>query len=47
MSVVFLAGDIFGFLALGFIIFTAVFMLLRKKILKVTRNLDLDRKSVV
>ena len=44
MSIVFLAGDIFGFLALGFIIFTAIFMLLRKKILKVTRNLDLLRR---
>lgn len=44
MSIVFLAGDIFGFLALGFIVFTAVFMLLRKKLLKLTRNLDLLRK---
>ncbi len=39
-----LPGDIFGFLALVFIAFTSVFMLLRKKLLKYTRNLDRLRR---
>ncbi len=44
VSMILLPGDIFGYLALVFIIFTAVFMLGRKRLLKYTRNLDLLRK---
>lgn len=40
-----LLGDIFGFLALGFIIFTAIFMLFRRKLLKHTKNLELLRRT--
>jgi hypothetical protein len=40
----FLLGDIFGLLALFFIGFTAIFILLRKQVLKHTRNLNLLRK---
>jgi hypothetical protein len=43
-TVIFLLGDAFGFLALGLITFTAIFMLIRKKLLKLTRNLELLRK---
>jgi hypothetical protein len=39
-----LPGDIFGFVALGFIIFTAIFMLVRKKLLKYTKNLERLRR---
>jgi hypothetical protein len=39
-----LPGDIFGFLALALISYTSVFMLVRKRLLKLTRNLDLLRK---
>ncbi len=44
LGIMILPGDIFGFLALGFIAFTAIFMLLRKKLLRHTKNLDLLRK---
>lgn len=44
VSIFILPGDIFGFLALGFIGFTSVFMLIRKKLLKLTKNLELLRK---
>lgn len=44
VSILILPGDIFGFLALGFIVFTAVFMLVRKRLLKFTKNLELLRK---
>jgi hypothetical protein len=40
----FLLGDIFGFLALFFIGFTALFMLFRRQILKRKKNLDLLRR---
>jgi hypothetical protein len=43
-SILFLPGDIFGFLALGFIIFTAMVMLVRRKLLKYTKNLERMRK---
>jgi len=40
-----LLGDIFGAFALAFIGLTAILMLLRKRILKYTKNLDLLRRS--
>ena len=43
-SILILPGDLFGFLALGFISFTAIFMLIRKKLLRYTKNLELLRK---
>ena len=43
-SILILPGDIFGFLALGLIFFTAVFMMIRKKLFKFTKNLELLRK---
>ncbi len=43
-GVLILPGDVLGILALGFIGFTAVFMLLRRKMLKYTKNLDLLRR---
>ena len=39
-----LLGDIFGAFALTFIILTAALMLLRRRILKYTKNLDLLRR---
>ena len=39
-----LLGDIFGFIALVFVIFTATFMLIRRRLLKYTKNLNLLRK---
>jgi hypothetical protein len=39
-----LLGDIFGALALVFIVLTAALMLLRRRILKYTKNLDLLRR---
>jgi len=39
-----LLGDIFGFIALGLVIFTASFMLVRRRLLKYTKNLNLLRK---
>ena len=44
LSITLLAGDIFGYLALTFIILTAVLMLCRKTLLRYTRNLDALRK---
>jgi hypothetical protein len=44
VSMLLLPGDIFGYLALIFIIFTGVFMLGRKRLLRYTRNLELLRK---
>jgi hypothetical protein len=38
-------GDVFGYLALGFIALTAVLMLLRRTLLKYTKNLVLVRKT--
>ncbi|MDA4123446.1 MAG: hypothetical protein OK456_09735 [Thaumarchaeota archaeon] len=39
-----LLGDIFGYLALLLVIFTASFMLVRRRLLKYTKNLNLLRK---
>lgn len=39
-----LLGDVFGYLGLAFVVFTASFMLVRKRLLRYTRNLDLLRK---
>jgi hypothetical protein len=39
-----LLGDIFGYIALSLVIFTASFMLVRRRLLKYTRNLNLLRK---
>ncbi|MDA4117692.1 MAG: hypothetical protein OK455_05035 [Thaumarchaeota archaeon] len=41
----FVLGDIFGLIALALISITAVFMLLRKRILKRFRNLELLRRT--
>ena len=38
-------GDVFGLLAIALISFTAVFMLLRKRILKRFKNLELMRRA--
>ena len=43
-ALVFLPGDIFGIIALILISFTSVFMLVRKMVLKYTKNLDLLRR---
>lgn len=40
-----LLGDIFGFTALALVIFTASFMLVRRRLLKYTKNLNLLRKA--
>jgi len=40
----FVLGDIFGIIALALIAFTAVFMLLRRSLLRFTKNLELLRK---
>jgi hypothetical protein len=40
----FVLGDIFGILALALIAFTAVFMLIRRSLLRFTKNLELLRK---
>jgi hypothetical protein len=40
----FLLGDIFGIIALALIAFTAVFMLIRRTLLRFTKNLELLRK---
>ena len=45
LNILILPGDIFGFLALGLIGFTSVFMLIRKHLLKYTKNLELLRKT--
>ena len=39
-----LLGDIFGYIALVLVIFTATFMLIRRRLLKYTKNLNLLRK---
>lgn len=39
-----LLGDVFGYIALALVVFTASFMLFRKRLLKHTRNLNLLRK---
>lgn len=39
-----LLGDVFGYLALALVVFTAVFMLVRKRLLRYTKNLGLLRK---
>ncbi len=39
-----LPGDVFGFIALALVIFTASFMLVRRRLLKFTKNLNLLRK---
>jgi hypothetical protein len=44
LSSLFLPGDIFGILALILISFTAVFMLFRRTLLKLTKKLDILRK---
>jgi hypothetical protein len=40
----FLLGDVFGFVALVLIIFTTSFMLVRRRLLKYTKNLNLLRR---
>ncbi|MDA4124763.1 MAG: hypothetical protein OK438_04840 [Thaumarchaeota archaeon] len=40
----FVTGDIFGYFALAFVVFTACFMLVRRRLLKYTKNLGLLRK---
>ncbi len=45
VSILLLPGDIFGLLALAFIGFTSVFMLIRKQLLRLTKNLDLLRRT--
>ena len=44
MSLLILLGDIFGFTALALVVFTASFMLVRKRLLKYTKNLNLLRQ---
>jgi len=39
-----LLGDVFGYLALALVIFTAAFMLARRHLLRYTKNLNLLRK---
>jgi hypothetical protein len=39
-----LLGDVFGYIALALVVFTASFMFVRKRLLKHTRNLNLLRK---
>lgn len=39
-----LLGDVFGYLALALVVFTASFMLVRRRILRYTKNLNLLRK---
>jgi hypothetical protein len=39
-----LLGDVFGYLALALVIFTASFMLARRRLLRYTKNLNLLRK---
>ena len=39
-----LLGDFFGFIALALIVFTASFMVLRRRLLRYTKNLDLLRR---
>jgi hypothetical protein len=42
--VLILLGDVFGYVALALVIFSAAFMLVRRRILKFTKNLTLLRK---
>lgn len=42
--VLILLGDVFGYVALAFVIFTASFMLVRRRLLRLTKNLNLLRK---
>jgi hypothetical protein len=42
--VLILLGDVFGFIALALVMFTAAFMLVRRRLLKYTKNLNLLRK---
>jgi hypothetical protein len=42
--VLILLGDVFGFIALALVMFTATFMLIRRRLLKYTKNLNLLRK---
>jgi hypothetical protein len=44
VSLLILLGDFFGYIALTLVVFTASFMLVRKRLLKYTRNLNLLRK---
>ncbi len=39
-----LLGDVFGYIALAFVIFTASFMLVRRRLLQYTKNLNLLRR---
>jgi hypothetical protein len=44
VQLLFVTGDIFGYVALALVVFTASFMLVRKRLLKYTKNLSLLRK---
>lgn len=39
-----LLGDVFGYIALALVVFTATFMMIRRRLLRYTKNLNLLRK---